>query len=507
MITFEPPQPFAPGLSSAYGAAAVAQQNLPLVAQQYARNQALQVEAQQQQAALRAQAAQADQRANLGYAQLGAQVGEQGREFAANLSERQHEFAASREPSARDAFLAQVAGEQNRQRAELQAWLSNQEVGQAEQLRLNRMQNSVSEVMADPTLTAGEKSALVTQLRTGIDPIRQRLETQQAQHLQKQNDQIDDQLRRRAEHDQTMRDFEAQMVREGRAVVTMTDDNGRRHVLIKNDRTGEWYNPMVKGSNAGDESRQQAADLKAENDARKEWMHANTEARRELMAKRKETRDEDGKKVPAHPELQDDAAFEDFVFALTGTKLGYNRRGDNMPGIDEHVQLRTGGRGQGWGGAPGAGGNYGGGGDWSGGGQPGGGQPAAPSPAAGFAPYKPGDSSSMNETQKSLDAEYARQIETLKARKDFTGPVKSAAVDSLEGVRVILGRWGSEPAMRAKAQAGDAGARRDLVIYDSLKQFLRASGALSVSGAPRPARPPGGGGAVPDFARQQLLGM
>lgn len=101
---------------------------------------------------------------------------------------RQQQQADSMAPSARDQFLASAEMTQATHRATLQQQLAQSELSQQENMRLQRMRNAVGEVSADPTLTDDEKSNLILQLKTGIDPLQQRLtKTKLAQEtLQKQ---------------------------------------------------------------------------------------------------------------------------------------------------------------------------------------------------------------------------------------------------------------------------------------------------------------------------------
>lgn len=75
----------------------------------------------------------------------------------------------------RDLARARWDTEQQADRFRLQAELQQTELTQAEQMRLSRMKNAIGEVASDPTLAEDEKAAIITRLRTGIDPLEQRL--------------------------------------------------------------------------------------------------------------------------------------------------------------------------------------------------------------------------------------------------------------------------------------------------------------------------------------------
>lgn len=232
-VTFEQPQPVSPQISAAYGSTEQLSHDLPAIASIYQRNAAM-----QQAAAEHAQSLQAQM--------VGQQagIGERRLEMQQHGMDQAAQFATSRLPSERDAFLAQSELAQQDRRAQNAAWLNQQQLSQQEQMDLQKMKESVGYVQNNPNLTDDEKENFITRLRTKIDPMEMRLKQQQVEHQQKQDQLIDGQLRKQAEHEETNRQFQAQMMKEGKAVVTWVDDNGRRHPLIKNEKTGEWYNPL-----------------------------------------------------------------------------------------------------------------------------------------------------------------------------------------------------------------------------------------------------------------------
>lgn len=76
--------------------------------------------------------------------------------------------------AARDQFLAQRQQDEMQERFRLQAELQQTELTQAEQMRMQRLQAAVAHVSSDPSLNDGQRADLITQIRTGLDPLQQR---------------------------------------------------------------------------------------------------------------------------------------------------------------------------------------------------------------------------------------------------------------------------------------------------------------------------------------------
>ncbi len=76
--------------------------------------------------------------------------------------------------SAGQVFGAQAAQAQQKQGYALQAQLQQVELTQTENMRLARLKNAVGDVSNDASLSAEEKSAMITHLKTGIDPLQHR---------------------------------------------------------------------------------------------------------------------------------------------------------------------------------------------------------------------------------------------------------------------------------------------------------------------------------------------
>jgi hypothetical protein len=178
-VVFAQPEPMAPDIQEQGGRADVMTKDFPTIAGMYeAANRN----------ALAASTATAQNATHASIAQ--AQIAAQGGEAAEQLRQRQHEFAASQRPSERDQYLASVQAASSQQHAQLQSWLQGQELSQAESMRLQRMQNALGDIQADPNLDDESKTNLMTQLKTGIDPLRQRVENSKAKMQEQQAQQV-----------------------------------------------------------------------------------------------------------------------------------------------------------------------------------------------------------------------------------------------------------------------------------------------------------------------------
>lgn len=95
---------------------------------------------------------------------------------------RQQAWAADQRPSERDLWAAQARMAEQRQAAQLSAWVNSRQVSEAEMARYQRLDNQVGQVLAAEDLTPREKREFITALRTGIDPLERRVqETRQRQ--------------------------------------------------------------------------------------------------------------------------------------------------------------------------------------------------------------------------------------------------------------------------------------------------------------------------------------
>lgn len=174
-ISYEAPQPFVPELSIGYGQAVQANEDAPRLqrAAEFAATQ-------------RQQAEQFNARMALEAAQLrgaggrGAGGGDGDLQDAISrrdeMAFRGAQFAAT-QGAAAEQFNAAVQNQRTEMEAKfrLQAELNATELSQQERMRLQRMKNAIGEVASDASLTSQEKADLILQLKTGINPLEQRI--------------------------------------------------------------------------------------------------------------------------------------------------------------------------------------------------------------------------------------------------------------------------------------------------------------------------------------------
>lgn len=143
----------------------------------------------------------------------------------------------SRQVSPRDEFMASQDIKSQNHRAELGAWLQNQEMSQAETIRLQRMEAAVGAVNADPNMTDDERVDLITQLRTGIDPMRQRLEATQMKLKNSQSQKIMEEAARQEVFRNEGDTIWAKYAKNGIATIPDMEGNQRQYVRKAN---GDW---------------------------------------------------------------------------------------------------------------------------------------------------------------------------------------------------------------------------------------------------------------------------
>ena len=188
-IVFQQPEPFAPQISMAYGAAEQGRAAQAQMAQLYAAQGQMTHQARQAQAD-RESAGNAANYRNLQTALLAAPEAEVAR-GRLQLARQAHQDSLM--PTEADAFQAhaaaarqQAAFQQQQQMAELEASLQRQALTHREEIRLQQQKTALAEVQTDPLLSKEEKQAVSLMLKTGIDPleVRQRnaqLETRKLQ--------------------------------------------------------------------------------------------------------------------------------------------------------------------------------------------------------------------------------------------------------------------------------------------------------------------------------------
>lgn len=243
-IVFEQAAPMAPDITAGGGRAEVATRDLPTIAGMYEaanRNQ------------LAASEATARNATQSGIA--GAQIANQSSMEADRLGLQRYEFDRSREVSERDNFQANLQAHAAQQHAELQSWLSGQELSQAESLRLQRMQNAVGDISARTDLDDETKKDLLFQLKTGIDPLKQRLESSRAKLEMQQTKKLFDANARQASMENM--DAGARSAEFQKRVVSMTNPQTGEDEQFYTDHKGDLM-PVPFGGSKG--SKAAAAD-------------------------------------------------------------------------------------------------------------------------------------------------------------------------------------------------------------------------------------------------------
>jgi hypothetical protein len=208
-ILYQPAQPIAPELSSRYGAAVQSHADIPQI-----------LEAQRMQQQANAAAAANAQAANQHAAALAQQVAQ----FREGLQQTAYDRAADRDVEAQQfATRVQQAPILAEQHAALTAWVNQQEMTQADTMRLQKLQAALSEVMANDTLTPEEKSLYAMHLKTGIDPLQQRAKQTQMKHMEEQNRILMDQHKRNTQLQDLHDRYNAQTAQERLEVVQLPD--------------------------------------------------------------------------------------------------------------------------------------------------------------------------------------------------------------------------------------------------------------------------------------------
>lgn len=179
-VTFEPAAPLAPDVTANAGRAEIMTRDYPTLAGLYHAGMQARSQAQIAQAQINQQGAIAQ-----------ANRTQQGIESEAQLGQQAAQFQQQRQPSQRDVFEAQqqqqLQQQSVQQQAELRAWLNQQELSQQEKMDLSRMQNGlgyIEQQHAAGAITDQDAVDMSLQLKTRIDPLKQRVERSRAQQEQ-----------------------------------------------------------------------------------------------------------------------------------------------------------------------------------------------------------------------------------------------------------------------------------------------------------------------------------
>lgn len=177
-ILYAQPDPVVPGISAAYGAAQQWSQDAPTIAGIAEHSASLQQQG----------AGRADQ-LRFAYAQANAQAqNEQANRYAVSQAAN-----ANREQGALD-LGAQLTSQGNlaelhsntqqamqNRGAEIQNWLMGQDLSQKETMRLQQMRGAIADVQ-ESKLPEDQKQDMIMRLKTGIDPLDQRMKASQARN-------------------------------------------------------------------------------------------------------------------------------------------------------------------------------------------------------------------------------------------------------------------------------------------------------------------------------------
>lgn len=177
-ITFAQPEPMAPEIQQQGGRAQIMQQNNQTLARLYET------------------AMQGDTQASIASAHNATQAGiAHGQQVAsATAAEEQNalrrqEFQAQQQPSERDQYLIQARMQEQEQHAMLQGWLQNQQMTQAEVMQKQKLENGLGglqEALQNGTIDQGEFNTGAMMLKTHLDPLNVKAETQMAKQMQQQ---------------------------------------------------------------------------------------------------------------------------------------------------------------------------------------------------------------------------------------------------------------------------------------------------------------------------------
>lgn len=163
-------------------------------------------------------------------------------------------------------------------------------LSQGEFLHLQRLKNAVGAVdqaVSEGKLAPEEAANFKLRLKTGIDPLEQRLKQTQIDQRQEQVKQMQDAAAQAKSIEIQNQQFDAQAKEKGIGVLKWTDpDTGRIHRLFQDPKTGAWYNPLqANGSNS--EDKQFELDTRHYETQHKAWLAAN-EAYQRAWAKERE---------------------------------------------------------------------------------------------------------------------------------------------------------------------------------------------------------------------------
>lgn len=276
---FEAAQPLAPSISAAAGGANAilsANDTLARAYQENARLAAARTEAARERSF---RAGQAAQDRGLQAQALSAQA--MGRLAGVNAEAQQREFqrvadqtnlaSQLQNQAERDQFVHRARLAEQRDAIQLRDWLAQRAITHQETARYQQQQQAVAEVLQSQELTPEEKRYALKRLRFGIDEYEQRQKAAQAKMAESHAALYQQQAEMQKRVELQNQEFERRMTEQGQGVLRWTDPNtGKTHPLLKNPRTGEWYNPLLSSGKSTEErpfdtaAASKAADAEAE---------------------------------------------------------------------------------------------------------------------------------------------------------------------------------------------------------------------------------------------------
>lgn len=234
-VSFEQPQPFSQPIATGFGETQQFNQTLPTLAGMYEAQARRSAAAGQAYAdnAQRASAASAENqtRAQLAQNEMGAHDVMQARQF-------QQERALQAERI------------QSHERSQMFDWaVHSDQVGQQEMMRMQRQQAGLAQLQQDVEegyITKEDAADAAYQLRTGVDRVRQRVESQHAAELKQQAAFRAQMMAAETQNMENAKAFQVEAGLKGHTIRPFTDPNtGKQHWLAVDDK-GKFYNPLME---------------------------------------------------------------------------------------------------------------------------------------------------------------------------------------------------------------------------------------------------------------------
>lgn len=237
-VTLAPAQPLSPEIAAQYGRAQQFNQSAPLLASVARAN------------ADRAAASHAQELA--AQVQTNIASGENiTRATIAGNEQGERRYLLDQENRSRGALLEReiAARRESQQEAMLfDASMFDRKVGYQDQLRMQQQQAGLAQLeqdVRDGLLSKEEAADAAYELKTNIDRTDQKLRGQQMREQAARADMHEAEVKRMKKVEEDLDKMERDLIDQGHTTLRWMDDNGKVHILIKNKRSGEWYNPLM----------------------------------------------------------------------------------------------------------------------------------------------------------------------------------------------------------------------------------------------------------------------